>query len=260
MSQSKWMVAAVVPGIKRQPLKKLDADEESLLKLLHRWRKEAEQAGHPIKRVVAAYEAGRDGFWLARWLRTRGVEAYVIHPNSIAVSREHRRAKTDRLDTELLLCALLGWLRGEKRHCSMVAIPTIEEEDAKRPNRERDSLVTGQTRIGNQIKAILIRFGIRRFRLKLRKAEQQLKELHTGEGSLLPENSVQSSFVTSHVYTWCVSKSERLRKRACRSSKLTAIERKAHTRWSILSRGSSASALRPPTCWSLRSSLSVPRP
>jgi transposase len=61
MSQSTWLVAAVVPGVKRQPLKKLDADEESLLKLLHRWRKEADQAGHPIKRVVVAYEAGRDG-------------------------------------------------------------------------------------------------------------------------------------------------------------------------------------------------------
>ena len=106
MAQSKWMAAAVVPGIKRQPLKKLDADEESLLKLLHRWRKEADQTGHPIRRVVVAYEAGRDGFWLARWLRMRRVEAYVIHPNSIAVSREHRRAKTDRLDTELLLRAL----------------------------------------------------------------------------------------------------------------------------------------------------------
>ena len=136
MSQSKWLVAAVVPGVKRQPLKRLDADEASLFKLLHRWRKEAEQAEHPIKRLVVAYEAGRDGFWLARWLRSRGVEAYVIHPASIAVSREHRRAKTDRLDTELLLRALLGWLRGEKRHCSMVAIPTAEEEDAKRPNRE----------------------------------------------------------------------------------------------------------------------------
>jgi transposase len=95
MSKSKWLVAAVVPGLKRQPLKKLDADEDSLLKLLHRWRREAEKAGHPIKRVV-----GRDGFWLARWLRARDVEAYVIRPTSIAVSREHRRAKTDRLDTE----------------------------------------------------------------------------------------------------------------------------------------------------------------
>ena len=189
MSQSKWLVAAVVPGIKRQPLKKLDADQESLLKLLHRWRKEAELAGHPIKRVVVAYEAGRDGFWLARWLRMHDVEAYVIHPTSIAVSREHRRAKTDRLDTELLLRALLGWLRGEKRHCSMVAIPTAEEEDAKRPNRERDSLVTEQTRIVNQIKAILIRFGIRSFRPKLRKAEQLLKDLRTAEGSPLPDNT-----------------------------------------------------------------------
>ena len=189
MSQSKWLVAAVVPGIKRQPLKKLDADQESLLKLLYRWRKEADQAGHPIKRVVVAYEAGRDGFWLARWLRMHDVEAYVIHPTSIAVSREHRRAKTDRLDTELLLRALLGWLRGEKRHCSMVAIPTIEEEDAKRPNRERDSLVTEQTRIVNQIKAILIRFGIRSFRPKLRKAEQLLRDLRTAEGSPLPDNT-----------------------------------------------------------------------
>ena len=124
MSQAKWLVAAVVPGIERQPLKRLDADEAALLKLLHRWRNEAGQAGRQIKRIVVAYEAGRDGFWLARWLRARDVEAYVIHPASIAVSREHRRAKTDRLDTELLMRAFLGWLRGEKRHCSMVAIPT----------------------------------------------------------------------------------------------------------------------------------------
>jgi transposase len=111
--------------------------EEALLKLLHRWRNETGQGGRQIKRIVVAYEAGRDGFWLARWLRARDVEAYVIHPTSIAVSREHRRAKSDRLDTELLMRAFLGWLRGEKRHCSMVAIPTAEEEDARRPNRER---------------------------------------------------------------------------------------------------------------------------
>ena len=80
------------------------------------------------------------------------------------MSREHRRAKTDRLDTELLMRAFLGWLRGEKRHCSMVAIPTIEEEDARRPNRERQNLVTEQTRIVNQMKAIFVRFGIRAFR------------------------------------------------------------------------------------------------
>src|ERR687897_688558 len=88
MSQSSWLVAAVIPGVERQPLKKLDADEEALLKLLHRWRNEANRAGREIKRIVVAYEAGRDGFWLARWLRTRDVEAYVIHPTSVAVSRD----------------------------------------------------------------------------------------------------------------------------------------------------------------------------
>jgi transposase len=62
---------------------------------------------------------------LARWLRAQGIEAYVIHPSSVPVSREHRRAKTDRLDTELLKRAFLGWLRGEPKHCSMAAIPTI---------------------------------------------------------------------------------------------------------------------------------------
>src|ERR687891_1603242 len=189
MSQSKWLVAAVIPGVERQPLKKLDADEEALLKLLHRWRNEANRAGREIKRIVVAYEAGRDGFWLARWLRTRDVEAYVIHPTSIAVSREHRRAKTDRLDTELLMRALLGWLRGEMRHCSMVAIPMIEEEDARRPNRERQNLVTEQTRIVNQMKAIFVRFGIRTFRPTLRKAEEKLKGLRTAEGTPLPENT-----------------------------------------------------------------------
>jgi transposase len=122
-------------------------------------------------------------------LRARDVEAYVIHPTSIAVSREHRRAKTDRLDTELLMRAFLGWLRGEKRHCSMVAIPTIEEEDARRPNRERQNLVTEQTRIVNQMKAIFVRFGIRAFRSTLHKVEGKLKDLRTAEGSPLPENT-----------------------------------------------------------------------
>ena len=190
MSQTKWLVAALIPGVERQPLKKFDAHEETLLKLLHRWRREAGQAGRNIKRIVVAYEAGRDGFWLARWLRARDVEAYVIHPTSIAVSREHRRAKTDRLDTELLMRVFLGWLRGETRHCSMVAIPTIEEEDARRPNRERQNLVTEQTRIINQIKAIFTRFGIRSLRPTMRKVAEKLEDLRTAEGTPLPQNTL----------------------------------------------------------------------
>src|SRR5215211_5133876 len=127
MSQSSWLVAAIVPGIARHPLKKINPDETALLGLLRRWQDEAAKAGRTIKRVAVAFEAGRDGFWLARWLRARGIEASVIHPTSIPVSREQRRAKTDRLDTELLKHAFLGWLRGEPNHCSMAAVPTLED-------------------------------------------------------------------------------------------------------------------------------------
>src|ERR1700680_4546241 len=112
MSLSNWLVAGIVPGVERQPLKKLEADESSLLKLLNRWREEAKKSGHRIERIAVAFEAGRDGFWLARWLRARDIEAHIIHASSVAVSREHRRAKTDRLDTELLKRTFLGWVRG----------------------------------------------------------------------------------------------------------------------------------------------------
>jgi transposase len=190
MSQSNWLTAAIVPGVERQPLKKVDPDADALLKLLHRWCGEAVRAGREIKRIAVAYEAGRDGFWLARWLRAHDIEAYVIHSSSVAVSREHRRAKTDRLDTELLMRAFLGWLRGERRHCSMAAIPTIGEEDARRPNRERENLVGERTRLVNRIKATLARFGIRTLKPTLRKAEEKLAGLHMAEETSLAENTL----------------------------------------------------------------------
>ena len=190
MSQSSWLVAGIVPGIERHPLKKLDPDEEALLGLLQRWRDEATKAGHTITRIVLAYEAGRDGFWLARWLQGRGIEAHVIHPTSVAVSREHRRAKTDRLDTGMLKRAFLGWLRGEPDHCHMAAIPTLEEEDAKRPNRERETLVGERTRIVNRMKSGLARLGIRGFKPTLRKAPERLTMLRTPEGAPLPPNTL----------------------------------------------------------------------
>ena len=190
MGQSSWLVAGIVPGIDRQPLKKLTADQDGLLQLLHRWRNEAVQAGRTIKRIAVAYEAGRDGFWLARWLRAREIEAYVIHASSVPVSREHRRAKTDRLDTELLKRAFLGWLRGEPKHCSMAAIPTLEDEDARRPSRERESLVKECTRIVNRVKANLARLGIRGFRPSLAKASRQLKTLRTPEDAAVPANTL----------------------------------------------------------------------
>jgi transposase len=190
MSQSSWLVAGIVPGIERHPLKKLEADEAALLRLLQRWRNEASEAGRTLTRIVVAYEAGRDGFWLARWLRDHGIEAYVIHPASVAVSREHRRAKTDRLDTGMLKRAFLGWLRGEPDHCQMAAIPTLAEEDAKRPNRERESLVGERTRIVNRMKSGLARLGIRGFKPTLRKAPEHLEALRTPEGAPLPPNTL----------------------------------------------------------------------
>jgi len=190
LSLASWLVGGIVPGLSREPLKKLVPDQEALLKLLHRWRDEAIEAGHKIKRIVVAFEAGRDGFWLARWLRARGIEAYVIHPTSIPVSREQRRAKTDRLDIGLLKRSLLGWLRGEKKHCSMAAIPTLEEEDAKRPNREHEHLVGRRTSVINRMKAAFVRLGIRGFNPKLRKALERLETLRTPEGCPIPPKTL----------------------------------------------------------------------
>src|ERR1700731_624054 len=85
LSQSSWLVGGVLPGIERQPHKKLEPSPEQLLALLHRWRDEAVRAGRTITRIALAFEAGRDGFWLARWLEARGVEAHVIHPSSVAI-------------------------------------------------------------------------------------------------------------------------------------------------------------------------------
>lgn len=191
LSKSSWLVAGMVPGIERHPVKKLDPDPVALLNLVSRWRCEAERKERRIERVVLAFEAGRDGFWLARWLRERGIEAYVIHSTSVAVTREHRRAKTDRLDTAMLLRVFLGWLRGERGHCRMVAIPTYEEEDAKRPSRERESLVGERTRIINRMKGALARLGIRGFKPELRRAPEKLSALLTPEGELLPSNLLE---------------------------------------------------------------------
>jgi transposase len=190
MSQSSWLVAGIVPGVERQPLKKLAPDEHTLLRLLQRWQDEAAKGGRTVTRIAVAFEAGRDGFWLARWLQSRGVEAHIIHPTSVAISREHRRAKTDRLDTAMLLRVFLGWLRGERGHCSMVAVPSIDEEDAKRPSRERESLVGERTRIINRMKSTLVRLGIRGFKPELRLAPQRLEGLRTPEDLPIPPNTL----------------------------------------------------------------------
>ena len=190
MSQSSWLIAGMIPGIARHPFKKIVPDEKALFQLLQRWRDEAVKAGKTITRITVAFEAGRDGFWLARWLRARGFEVYVIHPSSVAVSREHRRAKTDRLDTEMLKRVFLGWLRGEPDHCRMAAIPTLMQEDAKRPNRERENLIGECTRIVSRMKVCLAHLGIRSFNPNLRNAAERLESLRTPEDVPLPPNTL----------------------------------------------------------------------
>jgi transposase len=190
MSQSSWLVAGMVPGVERRPLKKLGPDEHELLKRVHRWRDEAIRTGRSIDRIVVGFETGRDGFWLARWLRAQGVECHVIHAASTAVSREHRRAKTDRLDTQMLMRGLLGWLRGETGHCKMAAIPTLEQEDGRRPSRERDSLTSEVTRVVNRMKSTLAWLGIRGFNCKLRKAPTRLAALRTPLGEAIPPDTL----------------------------------------------------------------------
>jgi transposase len=189
MAWSSWLVTALIPGVERVPKKKMEPDSEALLRTLKRWRDEATKAGHPITRIAVAYEAGRDGFWLARWLTRHGIEVHVIHSTSVAVSREKRRTKTDRVDAEMLLRVFLGWLRGERGHCSMVAVPTIEVEDARRPGRERETLVAERTRIINRMKAQMARLGVRGFKPHLRSAPKKLASVQTPEDVIIPPNT-----------------------------------------------------------------------
>ncbi len=190
MSQSSWLVAGIVPGLERQPLKKLDPDAKAVIRLLERWRAEGVKAGRRITRLAVAFESGRDGFWLARHMREHGIEAHVIHAASVAIPRTHRRAKTDRLDTNMLKRAFVGWLRGELDHCTMAPIPMLAAEDARRPSREREKLIGERTRLVNRMKAALARHGVRNFNPKLKKAPERLVDVRMPDGRPLPPNTM----------------------------------------------------------------------
>jgi transposase len=187
LSGKSWELGASVPGVLRRPRRKLPAGNlAAVAKALDQWKVEAGKAGHAVSRVVVGYEAGRDGFWIARALRELGIEVYVLHPASIAVERRGRRAKTDRIDLDLLLGTLLGWLRGEPRRCTMAPIPSEAEEDRREPGRERDALVASRLKVENQMGSLLIRYGIAGFKPRLKKALPQLEALRTPDGKALP--------------------------------------------------------------------------
>ena len=120
LSAKSWLVGARVPGLSRLSRYALPPSVAELSELLGKMTERAATQGKTVGRVVLAYEAGRDGFWLARYLEARGIEVYVIQPSSVLVDRRARRAKTDGLDVEMLMRTLLAWLRGEDGVCSMV--------------------------------------------------------------------------------------------------------------------------------------------
>jgi transposase len=192
LSGKSWEMGASVPGVSRRPLRTLAVrDIGAVIKAIEQWKAEAFRAEHSVSRVVLGYEAGRDGFWIARALQERGIEVYVIHPSSIPVERRGRRAKTDRIDVDMLLRALLGWLRGEPRACTMAPIPSEAEEDMREPGREREALIVGRLKVENQIGSQLVRFGIADFNPRLKKATQKLEDLRTVDDRPLPPKTME---------------------------------------------------------------------
>src|ERR1700738_1458916 len=187
-SVSSWRVAARLPGVERQRQQRLEGgDSVTLLALIAELRSLASSKLGGAVEVACCFEAGRDGLWLHRLLTAHAIAAYVLEPTSILVNRRARRAKTDRLDAEGMLRVLATWLAGDRQVCSMVRVPTPEEEDAKRPHREREHLVQERVRIENRIEALLFTQGIRK-RPSLRSWERDLAVLRTGDGREIPRH------------------------------------------------------------------------
>lgn len=187
LSNKKWVLAAQVPGMPQTKARRtIDPTPEALMAAIDSYRARAAAAGRTIERAIATYEAGWSGFWLARWLAVRGIEAHVIQPASVPVDRRARRAKSDGIDAELLLRTLLAWLRGEPRVCSMVPVPDEADEDARRCVRERAELVSERTGLVNRIGAVLATLGVSDYNPLRRDRHRRLGELRTAVGAPLP--------------------------------------------------------------------------
>jgi hypothetical protein len=162
LSNTSWVLAAQVPGLPRVKAKQtIEPNTEALLAAIGSYRNRSKAAGRTVDRVVAIYEAGWSGFWLARWLARHGVETHVVQPSSVPVDRRARRAKSDGIDAELLLRTVLAWLRGEPRVCSMVPIPDEADEDERRRVREREDLAAERVSLVNRVGAVLATLGVR---------------------------------------------------------------------------------------------------
>src|SRR6266576_5697091 len=188
LSRSNWLVTSLSPGKGEKMSKHSVAagDTAELLALFAELRRKAEVRTGQSYPIVTIQEAGLDGFWLHRVLQQNGIESHVVDPASIATPRRRRRAKTDRLDGETLLRALLAYKRGEPRVCAMVVAPSPEEEDRRRLCRERRTLIEERITHVNRIKGLLFAQGISDYAPIRRDRRARLEALRTGDGRLLP--------------------------------------------------------------------------
>jgi transposase len=188
LSKNSWLLAIQVPGRDNPSLHPIKGgDAEGLMAKLDAARQRVAKDAGQTPAVTLCYEAGYDGFWLARFLEQRGITCQVMEPASLQVNRRARRVKTDRIDVESILHTLIAWCRGERHVCSMVVVPSVEEEDLRRCHRERDRLIRERTAHINRIKGLLFGQGIRGINVKLRTKTLKPAELVTGDGRPLPE-------------------------------------------------------------------------
>ena len=186
LSKSKWKLGVIIPGLQTMSQYTVaGGDLAGLAQLFAAVRAKAERGGKPV-RIMSCYEAGFDGHWLHRWLTDQGVINHEIDPSSIAVNRRARRAKTDRIDLDLLMRAFLAHLRGEPRACSVVHVPSAADEDRKRRTRERERLIKERTAHTNRIKGLLHAQGIRDAMPLKPGFLGELDRLCTGDGRPLP--------------------------------------------------------------------------
>ncbi|TWT04020.1 IS110 family transposase [Reyranella sp. CPCC 100927] len=191
LGKASWQVGIVLSGSRKLSRYVVDGgDIEAAWKVIRKAQEKAQKRlGLPV-RIVSCYEAGYDGFWLHRELLARGVESLVLDAASIQVNRRSRRAKTDRLDLEHLIRVLMRHDGGEPRVCSVVRAPSVEQEDARRPWRERDRLVEERNAHVNRIKGLLHGQGVRDVQPRAKGFLEQLKTARTGDGRAVPANLV----------------------------------------------------------------------
>lgn len=186
LSKAKWRLGIVLPGSPKLSRFTIDGgDLAALATRLATVRAQAGRCGRPV-RILSCYEAGLDGHWLHRWLVGQGVVSHVVDPSSIEVNRRARRAKTDRIDLDKLMRTFLAYLRGEPRVCSMLHVPSVEDEDRKRRTRERKRLIGERTAHTNRIKALLFGQGIRDAMPLKPGFIASLETMRTGDGRALP--------------------------------------------------------------------------